>query len=170
MSRIYFSVSLHLLLLQHPEVDSSSLLVFMQHEIIQSPSVIPIRRHEFPLHNSGEVLKPRRLWHTFNSPSWSSRKTRARQSTSQSFIAVVQRVWRGHREGGRGRQVRFFTGTCRLQRHSLDFQLHPQQRQGATKKGKESLQSPSVNSPRAQSGNTDTRAPCWPRVWITTYM
>lgn len=53
----------------------------------------------------------------------------------------------GHREGGRGRQVRFFTGTCRLQRHSLDFQLHPQQRQGATKKGKESLQSPSVNSP-----------------------
>lgn len=79
------------------------------------------------------------LWHTFNLPSWNSRKTRARQSTSQSFIAVVQAGLAGHREDGRGRQVRFFTGTCRLRRQSLDIQLHPEQRQGATKKEEKNL-------------------------------
>lgn len=132
MSRIDSSVSLHLLL-QHPEVESSSLLVFTQHENIQSQSVIPVLHPELPLQDPGDVLQlaledvaQLTILELLENQSQTQHQPELHSCGSVGLV--------GRREGGRGRRVRFFSGTRRLQRHRLDFQLHPQQRQGATKK------------------------------------
>lgn len=96
-----------------------------------SPKLHP----EFPLHNQEFSIS---IWKT--SATWillTILELRADQCQAKHNpeLHSLETGWSQRcLGGGRGRRVRCFSGTCRLQIPSLDFQLHPQQRLGVKKK------------------------------------